>query len=156
MYTVEVPLEKHEGEDLIGRCKRPKRENQNWKGFSWNRTRCRELYHFNHDPATDKQHWQWIWRRCCIAWGSREKSHYRGDGEYQEIINEKCLNCTFLYPYQNNTYLQINTWICYTCNYSLSLGNLQQWFHWHTTWIYIILKDIVQSKEKTSWETGAG
>ena len=91
--------------------------------------------------------------RCCIAWGSREKSHYIWDGEYQEIINEKCLNCTLLYPYQKNTYLHINTWICYTCMYSLSLGNLHQWFHWHTMWIYIIHKDNVHSKEKTSWET---
>ena len=32
---------------------------------------------------------------------------------------------------------------CYTCMYSLSLGNLHQWFHWHTTWI-----DIIHSKEK--------
>ena len=86
--------------------------------------------------------------RCCIAWGSREKCHYIWDGEYQEIINEKCLNCTLLYPYQKNTYLHINTWICYTCMYSLSLGNLHQWFHWHTTWIFITHKDIVHSKEK--------
>ena len=100
----------------------------------------------------------WMWRWCCIAWGSRRKSHDSWDGEYEEIINEKCLNCTFFYLYQNNAYLQIYTWIWYTCMlfYSLSLGNLHHWFYRNTTWIYIIHKDIVHSKDKTSWETGAG
>ena len=64
----------------------------------------------------------------------------------------------FFYLYESKKHLQTNTWICYACmlDNSLSLGNLHHWFYRNTTWNYIIHKDIVHSKDKTSWETGAG